>query len=256
LARAGYEVKHFFARYSGWGIGRVTDELISPSEAIPFDEPSWNGPGIQARFRQAVDSFAPEFVVIIDAWSIKPLLAGAARGYSYFLSYQAHETICPINNLRLLAAGPDQVESCPRNQLATPEVCCRCLAERARHSGLLHSRRTRAGWGGTQDYYARLGQSLNDAEAVLVLIPMIAAMLEPYSSRVRIVPWGMDTARFPWPVAEGPQAGETGRAAPGADGAGAEERPAVGPEGGVERPAPSATYGRAGQSFLETLSAI
>jgi hypothetical protein len=221
-------VKHFFARYSGWGIGRFTDELISPSEAIPFDEPSWNGPGIQARFRQAVDSFAPKFVVIIDAWSIKPLLA----------------------------ARPDQVEPCPRNQLAPPEVCCRCVAERARHSGLLHSRRTRAGWGGTQDYYARLGQLLNDAEAVLVLIPVIAAMLEPYSSRVRIVPWGMDTARFPWPVAEGPQAGETGRAAPGADGAGAEERPAVGPEGGVERPAPSATYGRAGQSFLETLSAI
>jgi hypothetical protein len=105
---------------------------------------------------------------------------------------------------------------------------------------------------GTQDYYARLGQSLNDAEAVLVLNPVIAAMLEPYSSRVRIVPWGMDTARFPWAVAEGPQAGETGRAAPGADGAGEEERPAVGPEGGVERPAPSATCGRAGGRGRET----
>ena len=113
------------------------------------------------------------------------------------------------------------------------------MAERARHSGLLHSRRTRAGWGGTQDYYARLGQSLNDAEAVLVLIPVIAAMLEPYSSRVRIVPWGMDTARFPWPVAEGPQAGETGGAAPGANGAGAAGRPAVGPEGGVEKASPN-----------------
>jgi hypothetical protein len=93
---------------------------------------------------------------------------------------------------------------------------------------------------GTRDYYARLRQSLNDAEAVLALNPVNAAMLEPYSSRVRIVPWGMDAARFPWPVAEGPQAGETGGAAPGANGAGAEGRPAVGPAGGVERPAPSA----------------
>ena len=42
LARAGYEVKHFFARYLAWGIGRVTDELISPSEALEFDEASWN----------------------------------------------------------------------------------------------------------------------------------------------------------------------------------------------------------------------
>jgi len=42
LARAGYEVKHFFARYLAWGIGRVTDELIGPSEALEFDEASWN----------------------------------------------------------------------------------------------------------------------------------------------------------------------------------------------------------------------
>ena len=59
LALAGYDVKHFFARYPGWGIGRVTDELISPSEAIEFDESSWNVAEIQARFRRAVDAFVP-----------------------------------------------------------------------------------------------------------------------------------------------------------------------------------------------------
>jgi tetratricopeptide (TPR) repeat protein len=53
---------------------------------------------------------------------------------------------------------------------------------------------------------------LNDAEAVLALNPVIAAMFEPYSSRMRIVPWGMDAARLPWPVAQRPEAGETGRA--------------------------------------------
>ena len=37
---------------------------------------------------------------------------------------------------------------------------------------------------------------------MLVLNPVIAAMLEPYSSRVCIVPWGMDPARFPWPPPE------------------------------------------------------
>ena len=33
LARAGYHVKHFFAQFPSWGIGRITDALISPSEA-------------------------------------------------------------------------------------------------------------------------------------------------------------------------------------------------------------------------------
>ena len=138
LARAGYEVKHFFAQYPSWGIGRITDGLISPSEGIAFDGSSWNVAAIQARFRQAVDAFAPDYVMITDAWNMKPYLAEAMRGYPYYLLYQAQENICPLNNLRLLATGPTTVEQCPRNQLATPEVCCRCLAERGRHSGALH----------------------------------------------------------------------------------------------------------------------
>jgi hypothetical protein len=200
LARAGYEVKHYFAQYPGWGIGRVTDALISPSEAIAFDDASWNIAAVQARFRQAVDAFAPDFVMITDAWNMKPYLAEAVRGYPYHLLYQAQENICPLNNLRLLATGPNQVEQCPRNQLATPDVCCRCLAERGRHSGALHRAERELAGVGTQEYYAMLRQSLSQAEAVLVLNPVIAALVEPYSSRVRIVPWGMDAARFPWPM--------------------------------------------------------
>ena len=270
LARAGYDVKHFFARYPGWGIGRVTEELISPSEAIEFDESSWNVAEIQARYRQAVDAFAPDYVIITDSWNMKPLLAEAVRGYPYFLLYQAQENLCPLNNLRLLAIGPDQVEQCPRNQLATPEVCCRCLAERGRHSGALHRAERELAGVGTQEYDQKLRRSLDEAEAVLVLNPVIAAMLEPYSSRVRIVPWGMDPARFPWPVSDGergsafPALGDGLPTSPterpevsgasakpddrGADGAGAEGRPLVDLEGGVERPAPGAEGDRRGGS--------
>jgi glycosyltransferase involved in cell wall biosynthesis len=201
LARAGYEVKHFFAQYPSWGIGRITDALISPSEAIAFDEASWNVAAIQARFRQAVEAFAPDYVMITDSWNMKPYLAEAVRGYPYYLLYQAQENICPLNNLRLLASGPTTVEQCPRNQLATPEVCCRCLAERGRHSGALHRAERELAGVGTQEYYGKLRQSLMDAEAVLVLNPVIAALVEPYCGRVRIVPWGMDKTRFPWPVA-------------------------------------------------------
>ncbi len=130
LGRAGYDVKHFFAQYPSWRIGRVTDELISPSESIAFDDASWSVAEIQAMFRHAVDGFAPDFVIITDSWNMKPLLAEAVRDYPFMLLYQAQENLCPLNNLRLLASSPNQVEQCPRNQLATPEFCCRCLAER------------------------------------------------------------------------------------------------------------------------------
>ncbi len=206
LGRAGYEVKHLFACYPGWGIGRVTEELISPSEAIAFDDLSWNVAEIQARYRAAVDAFAPDCIIITDSWNMKPLLAEAVRDYPYLLLYQAQENLCPLNNLRLLATGPNHVEQCPRNQLATPEVCCRCLAERGPQSGALHRVERELAGVGTQEYYAKLRRSLGEAEAVMVLNPVIEAMFEPYASRVRIVPWGMDSARFPWPPPDRPQA--------------------------------------------------
>jgi glycosyltransferase involved in cell wall biosynthesis len=240
LGRAGYEVKHFFAHYPGWGIGRVTDALISPSEAIAFDDASWNIAEIQARYRAAVDAFAPDYIIVTDSWNTKPLLAEAVRGYPYYLLYQAQENICPLNNLRLLATGPKQIEQCPRNQLATPEICCRCLAERGPHSGALHKVERELAGVGTQEYYAKLRRALSEAEAVMVLNPVIEAMLQPYSSRVRVVPWGMDAARFPWPPRDEPHEGVDGSAGE----AGAGGRPAVGLEDGVERPAPSAEEGR------------
>ena len=200
LAGAGYDVRHFHAIYPPWGIGRVERQTPFASSALEFDGSSWNVPAIQDRFRRAVDAFGPEFVIITDSWNMKPLLAEAVRGYPYFLRFQALECLCPLNNLRLLPPGSSgQVEQCPRHQLATPALCHRCLEERGPHSGPLHQlERTLAGVG-TAEYDRVLRQALEEAEAVLVLNPLTEAMLGPYCRRVRVVPWGMDPARFPWP---------------------------------------------------------
>jgi glycosyltransferase involved in cell wall biosynthesis len=205
LARAGYEVRHFYPRFPDWGIGSATAELPISSEALAFDAAGWNVPEILARFRSAVDRFGPDSVLITDAWNMKPLLAAAVRSYPYFLRFQALECLCPLNNLRLLAAGPGRLEQCPRHQLATPDVCRRCLAERGAHSGALHQCERALAGVGTPEYDQVLRRALEGAEAVLALNPLVAAMLEPYARRVRVVPWGMDPARFPWPPAEEPR---------------------------------------------------
>ncbi len=72
LGRAGYEVRHIFARFPEWGIGRVADELLSPAEVIEFAAPASNVAEIQARYRRAVEQFDPDYVVITDAWKMKP----------------------------------------------------------------------------------------------------------------------------------------------------------------------------------------
>jgi len=200
LKRAGYEVRHYFARYLAWGIGRVSGDGLVASESLEFDEASWNVASIQARYRCAVDEFQPDYVAITDTWNMKPLLAEAMRGYAVLLLFQAQECLCPLNNLRLLGIGPGQVEQCPRNQLATPQVCHGCLAERGRHSGALHQVERALAGVGTAEYDQKMRRSLLEAEAVLALNPLTAGMLEPFARRVCVVPWGIDAGRFPWPA--------------------------------------------------------
>ncbi len=200
LGRDGFDVRHFYAQHERWGIGRVSGDDLVASEALVFAETDWNVASIRERFRAAVDAFGPDYMVISDTWNMKPHLAEAMRGYPTILLMQAQECLCPLNNLRLLGIGPVKAEQCPRNQLATPHVCHQCLGERGQHSGALHQVERALAGVGTAEYDGLMRQMFYDAEAVLVLNPITAALLEPFARRVCIVPWGIDPARFPWPA--------------------------------------------------------
>ena len=151
-----------------------------------------------------MDGFRPDCVIIQDAWNFKPHLAAAVRGYPTFLRFQALECLCPLNNVRLLPDGPAGPGQCSRHQLATPAACARCLQDRARLSGGLHRAERELAGVGRPGYHEALLESLEAAEAVLVLNPLTQAMLGPYARRVEVVPWGMDPARFPTPDRDGP----------------------------------------------------
>jgi glycosyltransferase involved in cell wall biosynthesis len=198
LAKAGYEVRHFYPRYPPWSIGRV-DKLPIPSEALEFDDATWNVRAIQDRFRRAVSAFGPDHVIIQDAWNFKPHLAEAMSDYSCYLRFQALECLCPLNNVRLLPGPHGRFAQCSLNQLATPDDCRACISERGHLSGALHRAERALSGVGTAEYDATLRRALRQAEAVLVLNPATEAMVSPYARRVRVVPWGMDPARFPWP---------------------------------------------------------
>ena len=51
-----------------------------------------------------------------------------------------------------------------------------------------------------------------EAEAVLVLNPITAALLEPFARRVCVVPWGIDPERFARPNVIGLEDGTDGDA--------------------------------------------
>ena len=72
----------------------------------------------------------------------------------------------------------------------------------------LHQRERELCRVGTPEYDRQLRRALEEAEAVLVLNPLIASLIEPFAQRVRVVPWGMDSSRFPWPQDGGKKAGD------------------------------------------------
>jgi glycosyltransferase involved in cell wall biosynthesis len=199
LRKAGYDARHIFARYTPWGIGSCQQPLETPCEVLDFDDAAWNVGEIQRRYRRAVEEFDPDWVIITDSWNFKPLLAEAVRGYPYFLRQQAQECLCPLNNLRLLVDADGQARQCPLHQLATPQECLHCLSQRGGQSGGLHQLERALAGVGTPQYDACLRTALREAQAVLALNPLVAALLEPYCREVRVVTWGMDAARFPWP---------------------------------------------------------
>lgn len=200
LFQAGYDVRHIYARYPAWGIGRVEEGLGVPAEPIDFDDANWEAEEIRSRFREAVDAFGPDYVLITDSWNSKRLLAEAAQGYRYVIRLAALECLCPLNNVRLLVGEQGEAIQCPRHQLATPGACRTCVQENERFSGGLHrAERALAGYGNGV-YKQRLVSAIGDAEAVLVVNPLIAEMVRPYAKQVLVVPSGFDPARFPWPL--------------------------------------------------------
>jgi glycosyltransferase involved in cell wall biosynthesis len=204
LHKAGYAVRHYHIRFPPWGIGEVHN-LPYASHALLFDEADWNLPLILERCREAVDAFAPDYIIVTDCWNLKPHFVRAFKGYPVLLRFQSQECLCPLNNLRLLPLGKGCWGQCPLHQLATPADCIRCLRERGHFSGPLHQAERDLAGVCSPEYHAILCHALQEAEAALVLNPLSETILTPYAKTVKVVPWGMDPARFPWtPDAERP----------------------------------------------------
>ena len=195
LTQAGYLVRHFYAEFPDWGLGNVTEGSLIHGEALRFTSKEWTVANIQARFRAAIQEFDPDWVIVTDSWNSKPILAEAVRGYRYFLHIAGQECLCPLNNVRLRFDGK-QLRNCPKHQLATPDVCSQCVLTNGRFSAELRkSEREFVGYG-SAEYDSTLRAAFVNAEAVLVVNPLIKTMVGPYAKKVYVIPGGFDPARF------------------------------------------------------------
>ncbi len=202
LQRAGYQVSHFYVKSAAWDVGRMDEPLDYSTQPILW-EPSEDGLAqLQRQLRKGIETFAPDFVILTDSWTMKPRLAEAVEGYRFFLRLAAQECLCPLNNVRMLVDDQGRISRCPRHQLATPQICRDCITAREGLSGVLHQRERELAGFGTPEYDRALRWSFSTAEAVLVVNPLIEAMVSPFAKRTRVVPSGFDPDRFPWPWPE------------------------------------------------------
>jgi glycosyltransferase involved in cell wall biosynthesis len=196
LAQAGFDVRHIYAHNESWSVGKVEGELPYASERLSFDDASWTPENVKLGFRQAVDTLAPDYVIITDSWNFKPHLADAVRDYPYILRFQAMECLCPLNNVRLLPEAGGRFGQCPLHQLANGKECAECLRTNGHRSGSLHQAEREFSGVGSAAYHELLLRSLKNAEAVLVVNPLMEAMISPYCRRVHVVTAGIDPGRF------------------------------------------------------------
>ncbi len=196
----GYDIRHFYAVQPAWRVGEVSAPRGVPRFPLTFTDDEWRPEIIRARFRDHLAEFTPDFVIVTDSWNTKPLLCEAACDWPYFIRIAALETVCPLNNVRLLFDDRGGVVQCDRNQLAEPGLCRQCVAQFQRASGALHrGERMLAGFDDA-DYVPRLRRAFAGAEGVLVVNPAIAELIRPFAPNVHVVPSGFDPARFPEPV--------------------------------------------------------
>ncbi|RLS54826.1 MAG: glycosyltransferase family 1 protein [Planctomycetota bacterium] len=207
LERAGFTLCHIFAQYADWQVGNVAGDYGVSHMAVPFAESEWNAPTIRRRIRETVDRFDPDMVIVTDSWNCKPLLAEAVQGYPYLLRIAAMETLCPLNNVRMLVDAEGTATSCPKDQLSDPAHCRQCVATNKNLSGSLHrAERDLAGFD-EPDYPHRLQQAIAAAHAVFVVNPIIADLVAPHSRCVRVVPSGFDVTRFTTSLISGIRSG-------------------------------------------------
>ena len=196
LSLDGCDVCHFFAVHEPWQVGQVTESLPYNSCAIQFDEQSWNRVGIQAAFRRAVEDFKPDAVIVTDSWNSKGLLASAVSAFPYYVRLAAMECICPLNNVRLLASRAKGIQQCRKSQLSTRDACLQCVEANAHSAGSLHAAERELAGFSDEFFYAELRDVFANAEAILVVNPLIGALCEPYANNVHVIPSGFDERRF------------------------------------------------------------
>ena len=198
LQAVGHEVKLFVSGYEkSWERGTFEPtEMPFPAERFDLTARTLTGPSIARRFRETVDAFKPDAVIVGDGFFLKPYVIDALAHYPIAARYYAYEIACMRDILHFKDGAP-----CPNNYLRTPNECRRCALTGmkdgiARWRFLTWTHEYLAGAAFMPGYHKRLTESLRRLDAVLVYNEIQKEHLAGVTDKVHVVPGGVDVADY------------------------------------------------------------
>ena len=199
LQAMGHEVCLFMAYRAGQRerAAATTDALPFPSERIEINQHKFDIVDFTSELRTKVDAFAPDAVLVCDAFFIKPHIGDALAHYPQAWRYYAYEAVCPRDHRRFLNG-----ERCEKDYFSTPNECRQCAVDGMGaeiRSGLWSpwteefvltcADRTR--------YYDHYRDALARAKAVIVYNEIQRDLIATVNPNVHVVPGGVDLDQFP-----------------------------------------------------------
>lgn len=198
LQAVGHEVKLFVSGYEkSWERGTFEPaEMPFPAERFDMTARTLTGRAMGRRFREAVDAWKPDAVMVGDGFFLKPYVIDALADYPIAARYYAYEVACMRDILHFKDGAP-----CPNNYLRTPNVCRRCALTGqkdgiARWRFLTWTHEYLAGGAFMPGYHARLTESLRRLDAVIVYNEIQKEHLAGVTDKVHVVPGGVDVADY------------------------------------------------------------
>lgn len=210
LMARGFEVCLFTPVWTDYyPRGDIREELPFPVHRIHFSRFTFNAWHLRQRFGKAVREWSPDLVFLGEGYHLKHhLLAHFAPDFPVYVRFYAYDTQC----LNLHYWLYDQHRVCDGGFLTDPARCHRCwhpgasfpkrlakilLGYPDRHPQLHFTQEYAAALAFTPWYRFMLPEWLWQAEALIVYNEFTAQFYRKHSNRVRIIPSGVDTSRFP-----------------------------------------------------------
>lgn len=197
LARE-HEVRLFCPDYQQFfHRGRISEPLPKLDvRTIPFNFYTFNYYFVAERFRRAIDEFAPDHVLIGDAWFMKPHVALALADYRPIIRFYAYESLC-LNRGSLWRRN----RICSVDYLTTGKLgilgCILCgLWGQGFRTDTRHGQEF---WGARcflPSYRRATIDMLRTAGGLIVYNDLIGERVRRFNDRVWIVPSGVDVRRF------------------------------------------------------------